>query len=204
MMASSRRIEHALVASVRREHLHGLRIGPRLRRWCCAVASAPSLLWPLLASGLFSFTVCGPIGCGQGCRWSFADDLRVSLLVLRSGGLSDCLAALGVSFGCVISLLFSALSDVLEVADVEPSSFSEPEGRLLIERCPDDDTFQDNSSRDSDEAVTLLGGTVVRRSRVAGGSCSWMARALRRDRLALARCTERATGPTLLILGPNA
>ena len=46
------------------------------------------------------------------------------------------MAARGVSFTGVISLLFSVLFGVSGVADVEPSSSSpEPDGRLLIERC---------------------------------------------------------------------
>jgi hypothetical protein len=120
-------IEHRLVASVRYEHLHGLRMCPRLCRCDCVAASAASLLCTLLGSGLFSAVDVGPTWCGQGLRCSLALDLRASLLVLRSGGLRDCLAARGVSFAGVISLLFSARSGGCGVAGTESSS------RLLIE-----------------------------------------------------------------------
>jgi hypothetical protein len=138
-MARRSSIEHALVASVRNEHCHGPRIRMRCRWRCSDDAVGISLLSPLALSGLFSSGGLGTLVCGQGVRCSWVD-LRVSLLVLYSGGFKFCLAPRGESLviamvSAVVSRLLSPFSDVLAlVAGWVPSSSSpEPDGRLLIE-----------------------------------------------------------------------
>lgn len=75
------------------------------------------------------------VGCAYCDRTSDGVVLLVSLLVLRSVGLSDCacLAARAESFIVTESLLLSPFSGTLAIAS--PSSSSpEPDGRLLISR----------------------------------------------------------------------
>jgi hypothetical protein len=180
-MVRSSIIEQRLVASVKSEHLHGLRICPRLWRWCCAAASAASLLCTLLGSGLFSAVAEDSTFCGQGLRCSLAVDLRASLLVLRSGGLRDCLAARGVSFAGVISLLFSAGRGGV-AADTEASSSSpEPDGRLLIERYGGDARIQQHS-KDRMLADALVTEARQRGRAPCGRVAGAMARALKKSR----------------------
>lgn len=134
MTTRSRRIEHALVASVRKEHLHGPRRWPR--RWSAA-AWIVSLLGTQLSRVVLSSS--GGVEtavCGHDVRCSWLDDLADSRLLLCSGDFRDGLALRAVSFAIVISPLFSLFSlfpGMLAFAQSSSSS-PEPEGRLLIER----------------------------------------------------------------------
>lgn len=134
-MASSSRIEHRLVTSVRNEHRHGLRM---FNRWCCLCSTAPSAL-SLLGTGSSSECLSRlglAIAVCTYCDLDSADAvLLVSRLALRSGGLSECAgrALFAGSFIVAESLLLSPFSVPLAFADPSSSS-AEPDGRLLIER----------------------------------------------------------------------
>lgn len=132
-------MEHALVARVRREHLHALRMWLR----CCSV---PFCLFSLLCErgsrGVLA-SAGGEAGvCGHEVRRSWLVDRRGSRAVLRSAAdFTDCcapegvLAARGDSFvEAAMSLLLS--DDGLGLAQVlsaSSSSSAEPDGRLRIE-----------------------------------------------------------------------
>lgn len=138
-MVSRSRMEHALVARVRREHLHGLRMLLR----CCSV---PLCLGSLLCErgsreDLASEEAEAGV-CGHEVRRSWLVDRRGSRPVLRSAAdFTGCcapegvLAARGESFAeAAMSLLLS--DDGLGLAQVlsaSSSSSAEPDGRLRIE-----------------------------------------------------------------------
>ncbi len=138
-------MEQTLVARVRNEHRHGLRTCMRLWR-CCSDASSTASLFP--AIGVFSAATTLGDQLLAALRCSCVDVLRVSLLLLLSGGLRDCFGPRGGSLGGVISLLVAGLSDVFGVAGSGPSSSSaELEGRLLIERYPGDNQHPQQQKR---------------------------------------------------------
>lgn len=178
MIVKRSRREHALVARVRSEHLHGLRVCSRSLLRLCELVSAVSLLstWP--SSVCFPAAEAGIVVVGHSARGSCAGALPrlISLLGFRSCVLTDCLAGRVISFAAAISRLCSLLSAVLAIAGLEPSSSSpEPEGRLLIERYAGQVTQHPEQQWRSSEGACAPHERYDVRTCVRGG---WQARAL--------------------------